>query len=118
MFVVTDLTKEMLENTKKHLKDFENLTYILADAEALPFLDQSFDVVTCRIAPHHFPNPDKFIEEVARVLAPDGTFILIDNVVPDDRKLATFMNMFEKLRDDSHVRVLIVEGMGSFTRRK
>ena len=106
---VTDLTKEMLANTKNHLNDFNNLIYMIADAESLPFLDQSFDLVTCRIAPHHFPNPSKFIEEVARVLKPKGKFLLIDNVVPDDSELATFMNTFEKLRDDSHVRCLVLE---------
>lgn len=112
---VTDLTKAMLANTKEHLKDHDNLAYIIADAEELPFLDQSFDLVTCRIAPHHFPNPNKFIEEVARVLTPDGKFVLIDNVVPDDHELATFMNTFEKLRDDSHVRCLsLTEWMNLF----
>ncbi|NEU31006.1 class I SAM-dependent methyltransferase [bacterium LRH843] len=57
-------------------------------------------------AAHHFPNPARFIAEVARVLTPNGKFILIDNVVPDDKQLAAFINTFEKLRDDSHVRCL------------
>lgn len=102
----TDLTKEMLEKTRIFLQEYSNVSYVLADAEKLPFLDDSFDIVTCRIAPHHFPNPTAFISEVSRVLVPKGKFILIDNIAPEDEGLANFMNTFEKLRDKSHVRCL------------
>lgn len=103
----TDLTKQMLENTARHLKQTcPNIWYVIADAESLPFLDHTFDIVTCRIAPHHFPNPEKFIAEAARVLKPGGKFLLVDNVAPEERTLAEFMNTFEKLRDESHVRCL------------
>lgn len=103
----TDLTVEMLENTSKHLQEqFKNIGYIVADAESLPFLENKFDIVTCRIAPHHFPNPDQFIAEVHRVLNSHGKFVLIDNVVSSNQKLGDFSNGVEKLRDESHVRCL------------
>lgn len=106
----TDLTNRMLEITRQHLaKDFPNMDFILADAESLPFLANTFDLVTCRIAPHHFPNPAKFIKEVARVLKENGQFVLIDNVAPEDYELADYLNTFEKLRDKSHARCLSVE---------
>jgi ubiquinone/menaquinone biosynthesis C-methylase UbiE len=106
----TDLTKEMLANTAKHFnQDSPNIWYVIADAESLPFLDHTFEIVTCRIAPHHFPNPDAFISEVARVLKPNGSFLMIDNVVPDKSHLAEFMNTMEKLRDESHVQCLSIE---------
>ncbi|WP_282139991.1 class I SAM-dependent methyltransferase [Cytobacillus oceanisediminis] len=101
-----DLTKEMLANTARHLESCKNIWYVLADAEALPFLDKYFDAVTCRIAPHHFPNPEKFISEAGRVLKPGGQFLMIDNVSPEEKELAGFMNTVEKLRDDSHCRCL------------
>lgn len=63
-------------------------------------------MAVCRIAPHHFPHPDRFIKEAARVLKKGGKFILIDNVAPADQELAEFMNTTEKLRDDSHSRCL------------
>ncbi|WP_368505829.1 class I SAM-dependent methyltransferase [Alkalihalophilus sp. As8PL] len=111
----TDLTKAMLENTSTHLKkSFENIKFVIADAEKLPFLDRTFDVVTCRIAPHHFPTPKDFISEAARVLKPGGLFLMIDNVVPEDRELATFMNTFEKMRDESHVACLPVSRWESY----
>ncbi|SET37749.1 Methyltransferase domain-containing protein [Salinibacillus kushneri] len=102
----TDLTKKMLQNTANYLKNYENIYFVLADAENLPFLDDTFDAVTCRIAPHHFPRPDLFIKETSRVLKPGGKFLLIDNITPEDPELAKYMNGFEKLRDNSHVKCL------------
>ena len=103
----TDLTRAMLENTAEHLwNNFDNIEYVVADAEALPFLAETFDAAVCRIAPHHFPHPERFIEEVSKVLKTGGKFILIDNVAPDDPELAEFMNTTESLRDRSHFRCL------------
>ncbi|UOQ91647.1 class I SAM-dependent methyltransferase [Halobacillus shinanisalinarum] len=102
----TDLTEKMLENTASHLTSFDNIHYVIADAEELPFLQSSFDVVTCRIAPHHFPHPDQFISEVQRVLKQGGYFIMIDNIASENNDLDHFYNTLEKMRDPSHVRAL------------
>ncbi|MGM8364197.1 class I SAM-dependent methyltransferase [Virgibacillus sp. W0181] len=99
----TDITEAMLENTRNHLKDIKNIHYLIADAEQLPFLDETFDIVTCRIAAHHFPNPELFIYDVQRVLKKNGTFLFIDNVSPNDYYLAQYINTLEKMRDHSHV---------------
>jgi len=104
----TDLTIEMLQNTATYLSSFSNIDYVVADAENIPFLDESFDIVTCRIAAHHFPNPESFIKEVRRVLKPNGLFVFIDNVEPNDIILAKFMNTFEEKRDPSHAKALSV----------
>lgn len=102
--VATDITEEMLENTAKYLESHKNISYAIADAEDLPFEDTSFEIVTCRIAAHHFPNPELFISEVLRVLKPHGRFLLIDNIAPEDFKLDQFVNSLEKMRDYSHIR--------------
>lgn len=105
--ISTDLTEEMLENTARHLKpEHNNILYVIADAEDLPFLAGTFDAAVCRIAPHHFPHPEAFVAEAARVLKPGGKFVLIDNVAPEDPELGRFMNTTEKLRDTSHARCL------------
>lgn len=101
----TDLTYQMLEAAKRHLDQTEtNISYVIADAESLPFLENTFDAVTCRIAPHHFPHPDIFVNEVARVLKPGGKFLLIDNIAPEEKEFDEFVNLLEKLRDESHNR--------------
>ena len=76
-------------------------------AEELPYEDASFDLVTSRIAPHHFSSPESFIRETARVLRPAGWFLLIDGSVPDDEPEAEeWLHQVEKLRDPSHHRLL------------
>jgi len=49
---------------------------IQADAAALPFGPRCFDVVTCMGAWRHFPEPQRVLEEVCRVLRPRGVFLV------------------------------------------
>lgn len=105
--VASDLTPAMLKAASGFFasKGLPNVEAAEADAEALPFPDASYDIVTCRIAPHHFPNPGQFVNEAARVLRPGGRFGLIDTTVPDG-DIGQWINAFEKTRDPSHVRSL------------
>lgn len=52
-------------------------TLTRGDAEALPYDDASFDVVTCLGSLEHFLDPSKALEEMRRVLAPDGRAVLV-----------------------------------------
>ena len=101
-----DLTPEMLVAAENFIKGngHQNVRFLKADAENLPFSNEAFDIVTCRIAPHHFPNVNQFIEEVYRVLKPNGQFLLDDNVVPEEDLFDHFYNAIEKRRDYSHFR--------------
>jgi ubiquinone/menaquinone biosynthesis C-methylase UbiE len=76
----------------------------LADAEDLPFDGETYDLVTCRIAPHHFPDPATFVSEGARVLRTGGLLLVQDHVLPDDEDAARYVDDFERLRDPSHNR--------------
>jgi ubiquinone/menaquinone biosynthesis C-methylase UbiE len=104
--VATDITREMLDAAERFVrgKGVTNVRFAEADACALPFDAAEFDLVTCRVAPHHFPDPAKFAREMARVLKPGGVATMIDNVVPEDRATGDYINAFEKFRDPSHVR--------------
>jgi ubiquinone/menaquinone biosynthesis C-methylase UbiE len=76
-------------------------------AEALPYPDATFALVSCRVAPHHFSSPADFVRESARVLRPGGWFLVIDGTVPDDSAEAeAWLHQVEKLRDPSHNRLL------------
>ncbi|WP_026563649.1 class I SAM-dependent methyltransferase [Bacillus sp. UNC41MFS5] len=101
-----DLTPEMLKAAEKFIRGngHLNVDFKIGDAENLPFSDGIFDIVTCRIAPHHFPDANKFVEEVQRVLKPSGQFLLDDNVVPEEDDYDLFYNSVEKWRDYSHFR--------------
>ncbi len=108
--VASDLTPGMLQAAEAFIRSqgVTNVRFERADAENLPFDDASFDVVTVRIAPHHFPNPQRFVHEVARVLRGGGRFLLDDNMAPEDPELDAFANRFERWRDPSHVRAYTV----------
>jgi ubiquinone/menaquinone biosynthesis C-methylase UbiE len=116
--VASDLTPQMLGVARGLAREREvlNMSFAEMRAEALPFGDAAFDLVTCRIAPHHFDDVGKFVAESARVLRPGGVFGLVENIAPDTSMMegdvgtlaaaANEYNAFEKLRDPSHVRCL------------
>ena len=108
---VSDLTPRMLEQARTYLlsQGIANADFQVADAEQLPFANASFDRVTCRIAPHHFPNIAQAVQEIARVLKPNGLFLLIDSIAPSEPALDTFLNTIEKRRDASHGRSCTLE---------
>lgn len=108
--VATDLTAPMLAAAAQFIRGrgVNNVRFARADAEALPFADRSFDLVTVRIAPHHFPQPATFVREVARVLRMGGCFAFDDNIAPEAAELAAFINRVEQWRDPSHIRCLTI----------
>jgi SAM-dependent methyltransferase len=70
---------------------------VVASAEELPFADGSFDVVTCRIAAHHFRDIRAALAEMARIA--QRLVVIEDNVFIDDA-----VEEAERLRDPTHVR--------------
>ena len=101
-----DLTQEMLDQVERGARErgLSNIHCQLGDAEDLPYPDDAFDVVTSRLCAHHFQDVPSFVREVARVLRPNGTLLLMDSMAPEDAVHDTFFNAFELLRDPSHAR--------------
>lgn len=101
-----DATPGMLEGARTLMAqgNITNVALVVAEAGSLPFLDASFDRVTCRLAAHHFTDVAGAFAEVARVLRPGGRFVVADNYAPDDPALDRWINTLETLRDPSHVR--------------
>lgn len=104
-----DISPGMLAQAAKRATEqgIVNVTWIESPAETLPFPDDSFDLVTVRIAPHHFSDVPAFLREARRVLKQGASFTLGDTTVPDDSpEAAAWQNAVEKARDASHVRNL------------
>ena len=103
--VATDLTPVMVGKAVELAQEqaIGNIAFSVAAAEALPFADASLDLVTCRLAPHHFQDVRAFLSEVHRVLRTDGLFCMTDSVSPESERLIAWQNRVETLRDNSHV---------------
>lgn len=83
-----------------------NIMFMRGDAAALPFLDESFDVVVSRFAAHHFAAPGRVVAEMARCTRPGGHVALVDLAAAPDPSVAAQQNRLERLRDPSHTRML------------
>lgn len=108
--VAGDMTREMLDQAVIVCRErgLSNVLFVQESAGALSYHDGVFDLVACRVAAHHFPDPAAFVAEGARVLKDGGMIAVIDNVAPDDEGDARWINDFERQRDPSHVRCLSV----------
>ncbi|MGH9733745.1 MAG: class I SAM-dependent methyltransferase [Candidatus Acidiferrales bacterium] len=83
-----------------------NLAVVLGDARQLPFADSSIDVSVTSYSLHHILNPQRVIEEMARVLMRGGRAGVLDMIVPEDAAAADLRNRIEVARDPSHARAM------------
>ncbi len=104
--IVTDYAPAMLDTARRFItqQGADNAAFVPADAENLPFAPSTFDLITCRIAPHHFPDVYRFVTEAARALKPGGMLLVQDLATPEDDRAARYIDSFERLRDPSHGR--------------
>lgn len=105
---VSDITQPMLDRALEAARERGlTLKRRLHSAEEFPFADDSFDLVSCRIAPHHFSSPEAFVRECGRTLKRGGRLLVIDGTVEDGQAEAeAWIHEVEKLRDPSHQRLI------------
>jgi len=106
--VGVDLTPALLEKAEqlRQERGLSNLSLQLEDAEELPFAEGEFDVVVCRLAFHHFPEPARVLREMTRVCRLGGSVAVEDLIASEHEARAAYQNEFERLRDPSHTRAL------------
>ena len=97
-YVVTDLNQPMLDYAATRQNPDSRISWRQADAQALPFEDEAFDLVLCQFGVMFLPDRPSAYREARRVLRPDGCFLfnawdrIEENVFADDvtRALAGF----------------------------
>jgi len=104
--VALDLTPAMLDEARglAAKRGITNVRFIVGDAQELPFDDGSFELITCRRAPHHFNDLPRALREMRRVLVPSGRLVIDDRSVPEDDWIDAIMHELDTLHDRSHVR--------------
>lgn len=73
--VASDLSPDMLEIAKSKFTADQNLEWVIADMQNLPFENNAFDVVVCQYGIMFPPDKQHVFEEVYRVLKPGGVFL-------------------------------------------
>jgi ubiquinone/menaquinone biosynthesis C-methylase UbiE len=103
-----DLTAAMLTIAEERTRErgIKNASFRIGDAQKLPFEPEEFDVVVSRLALHHMTNPEKVVQEMARVCRVGGTVLVEDIYGSEHAERAAYQDTWEKLRDPSHVRTL------------
>ena len=99
-----------------HAEALRNAVFEEGDAEHLPYPNDSFDLVTSRIAMHHFQHPLGPAREMARVCLPGGQVAIIDITSSRDAKVAAAHNRLERLRDPSHSRAMHIDELGQMAK--
>jgi SAM-dependent methyltransferase len=87
-----DVTEPMLRAARSLLgeRGVTHARFVTGDVARLPFIEGAFEVVTCRLAAHHFADLGPAVREIQRVLRPGGTLLVEDILGHDDAELAAF----------------------------
>lgn len=103
-----DLTAAMLAIAEERTRQrgISNISFRIGDVQNLPFENQQFDVVVCRLALHHMQNPARVVGEMTRVCRLGGTVLVEDIYSSEHPERAAYQDRWELLRDPSHVRTL------------
>ena len=73
-----DPNKGMVKKGKEKLNKYDNLSWVIASAEELPILENTFDFYTISFGLRNTKNLDKAIAEAYRVLKPGGQYFCLE----------------------------------------
>lgn len=102
--VGVDASEEYLAAAREHAPP--GCTFVLGDAEALPFPYGDFDLVGCLRVLHHVRRPELVVSEMARVTRRGGRLLVVDQLGDVDPMRSLELDRFERARDPSHTRLL------------
>ena len=115
LVVGVDLSAEMIGRAAELASGVENVRFLIADSEQLPFDDGAFTAVLCSNSFHHYPDPSRAVREMARVLASDGRLVLGDACA--DLPAARIADAVLRRIEPGHVRLYRSSELGFFLQR-
>lgn len=80
-----DISEKMLEIARSKKSNGQAITYINAPADSIPSPDGSFDAVTISFGVRNFDQRQKCLEEINRVLLPEGKIGILEFSIPANR---------------------------------
>jgi ArsR family transcriptional regulator len=75
----------MLQAARKRLRGIETIDLRRGELESLPIEDATLDAAVLTLVLHHLPEPQRAVEEIARVVKPRGRVLVVD-MLPHDRE--------------------------------
>ena len=102
--VGADISPEMIRRAGALAAGLPRAEFVVADSEELPFPDGSFTAVLCTSSLHHYPDPQRALAEMARVLARGGRLAVADGT--RDRLAARLADRVLRRLDRSHIGLL------------
>jgi ubiquinone/menaquinone biosynthesis C-methylase UbiE len=99
-----DVSGRMISVACRKLAGQPQVRFEVARAEALPFGQETFDVVICASVLHHVREPQRVLQECVRVLRPGGKVVLIDWCL--DFWHCHLMHSWLRLVDRTYVKML------------
>jgi ubiquinone/menaquinone biosynthesis C-methylase UbiE len=104
--VGVDSVPELLALARERAVALSNVELVEADANALPFPEESFDLAATLRTLHHVAQPEAVLAELTRVTRLGGRLLVIDQLGDIDPLEALAIDRFERARDPSHTRLL------------
>lgn len=95
----TDLTESMLSTGRDKSIDqgILDITYNVADAENLPYHDESFDVYTIAFGMRNIGNMEKAVTEAKRILKPGGRFYCLEFSHVENEHIKMAYDLYSKI---------------------
>lgn len=95
--VLVDINHTMLKAGQKKIRNLgiiNNILYIQANAEALPFPSNTFDCISIAFGLRNFTNKEKSLSSVYRVLKPGGKLLILDFSKPTSQLINKIYNFY------------------------
>ena len=99
--VGVDISDEMVRQARTASKDFDNILYVWGSADKIPWEENFFDKVLSVESFYYYPDQDRALAELFRVMAPRGRLFILINLYRDN---PYSLQWVDKLKVPVHVR--------------